>query len=100
MVSTERTTAHIAIQRVRGRVYEVASQTDRHVVYEYDLDTHTCSCKAGQEGRYCWHWGAAKEADDFYRHWHACHGRDPHGCIFDPAMIVAGGADGLQSLFE
>ncbi len=100
MTTAERTRARTRIRRRDARLYEVQSQSSNDDFHVYDLDTHTCTCKAGQEGRYCWHWGAAKEADEFYAHWRACHGRDPQGCYVELGTLVPGGADGLRELFQ
>jgi SWIM zinc finger len=37
-----------------------ASSSDGSTVYVTDTGAGTCSCKAGQNGRYCYHLGAAE----------------------------------------
>lgn len=100
MATQEWTTACARIRRVGARAYEVSSQTHDGDYHTYDLTTHSCTCKAGQEGRFCWHWGAAKEADEFYACWRVGHGRDPQGCSFDCGVMVPGGLDAVAELYQ
>src|SRR5579872_7055350 len=99
MTTETRTTGQAHMRRVGPRTYEISSQTHPGGYHTYNLNTHECNCKAGQEGRFCWHWGAAKEADDFYARWRLGHGRDPDGCHFRLGMVVPGGIDGLREAY-
>lgn len=47
------------VRTSRPGVFAVSS-SDGSTVYVTDATTRTCSCKAGQNGRYCYHLGAAE----------------------------------------
>jgi len=62
------------VRRLGRGQYAIESRTTPGVVYTVTLtgrDTHTCTCRAHEFGRDCWHSGVARQLSRMMEAWYA-----------------------------